>query len=156
MKKHTFEVYLAHPDAVMPLRAHDYDAGFDLCSIEKVTLNSHERKLVHTGVHVVLEPGWELQLRPRSGNALSLGLTLVNSPGTIDATYIGELKIILYNTSDSTVTLPKGAKIAQMVFKEVPEITLRRVSKLPTPEHRGHNGYGSTGLTHKKVKLKKT
>jgi len=139
-----FGVFLAHPDAKLPVKANPNDAGFDLSSIEEVKLLPGERKLVSTGVHFKLYPGWEIQVRPRSGNAAKLGLTIVNTPGTIDADYTGEVKVILLNTSPVGVELPKGAKIAQLVFQRVPNIALEQLTEMPTNEIRGTGGFGST------------
>jgi dUTP pyrophosphatase len=140
----TFGVYLAHPDAKIPTKANENDAGFDLSSVEEVELGAGERKLVSSGVHFKLTPGWEIQVRPRSGNAAKLGLSIVNTPGTIDADYTGEIKVILLNTSKETVKLPKGAKIAQLVFQRVPRVILNQLLEMPTNEVRGTNGFGST------------
>jgi len=84
MESTKFGVFLNHPDAKMPTKAHPTDAGFDLSSVEYVNLSAGERKVVATGVHLTMDVGWEAQIRPRSGNAAKLGLTIVNSPGTID------------------------------------------------------------------------
>ena len=139
-----FGVFLAHPDAKVPTKANPDDSGFDLSSVEEVKLSPGERKLVSTGVHFKLFSGWEIQVRPRSGNAVKLGLSIVNTPGTIDASYIGEIKVILLNTSKEDINLPKGAKIAQLVFQRVPNIFLEQLSEMPTNDTRGTKGFGST------------
>jgi dUTP pyrophosphatase len=139
-----FGVFLAHPDAKMQARANPNDAGWDVVSVEDIELAPHERKLVATGVHLKLKPGWEAQMRARSGNAIKLGLSLVNGIGTIDADYTGECKAILLNTGKDIVKLPKGSKIAQLVFKRVPYIELEQLSAMPTNELRGAGGFGST------------
>lgn len=144
--KVTFGVFLNHPDAKMPTKANPTDAGFDLSSVEDVSLAPGERKLVSTGVHFKLSPGWEIQVRPRSGNAAKLGLTIVNTPGTIDAGYTGEIKVILLNTSGSGVSLVKGSKIAQLVFQRVPTVELAKLNAMPTNDERGTAGFGSTGI----------
>lgn len=145
MTDEIFGVFLAHPDAQVPKKANPNDAGFDLCSTEPVYIGPGQRKVIGTGVHLKLKPGWEVQVRPRSGNAAKLGLTIVNTPGTIDADYTGEIKVILLNTTDDTlVDLPVGAKIAQLVFQRVPSITLERLSEMPTNEVRGDKGFGSS------------
>lgn len=140
----SFGVYLAHPDAKIPTKANPNDAGFDLSSVEAVTLSGGERKIVATGVHLKMCKNWEAQIRPRSGNAAKLGLTIVNTPGTIDCDYVGEIKVILLNTSKEVVELPKGAKIAQMVFKKVPPVELVQISEMPTNDLRGDKGFGSS------------
>jgi dUTP pyrophosphatase len=142
--KQEFGVFLAHPDATMPTKANPNDAGYDITSIESVSLLPGERMVVSTGIHLQLKPGWEVQIRPRSGNAAKLGLSIVNSPGTIDADYVGEIKVILLNTSKEEVLLPKGVKIAQMVFQKVPKTTLIKLNTMPTNDVRGTNGFGST------------
>lgn len=139
-----FGVYLAHPDAKMPVKNTKNDAGFDLCSVEDANLMAGHRKLVSTGVHLRMEAGWECQVRPRSGNAAKLGISIVNTPGTVDADYTGEIKVILLNTSDELVQLPKGSKIAQLVFKRVPYVVLAEIKEMPTNEIRGANGMGSS------------
>jgi len=140
-----FGVFLNHPDAKMPSKAHASDAGFDLSSTEDVYLRPGERKVIGSGVHLQMCEGWECQVRPRSGNAAKLGLTIVNTPGTCDASYVGEIKVILLNTSNEVVSLPKGAKIAQLVFQRVPLIHLHQLAQMPTNETRGVKGFGSSG-----------
>lgn len=140
-----FGVFLNHPDAKMPFKANPTDAGFDLVSIEDAILGAGERKVVGTGVHLEMEDGWEAQIRPRSGNAAKMGITIVNTPGTIDASYTGEIKVILLNTSKETVTMLKGSKIAQMVFKQVPTVTLIPMQQMPSNKIRGDKGFGSSG-----------
>ena len=141
----TFGIFLNHPDAKMPTKANPTDAGFDLVSVEDVVLGSNERKVVSTGIHLQMEDGWEAQVRPRSGNAAKLGISIVNTPGTIDASYTGEIKVILLNTSTREVSMPKGSKIAQMVFKRVPSVELKLLQAMPTNETRGNRGFGSSG-----------
>jgi dUTP pyrophosphatase len=140
----TFGVFLAHPDATMPAKANPNDAGWDVTCVEDVELAPHERKLVSTGVHLKLAPGWEAQMRARSGNAAKLGVSLVNGIGTIDADYTGECKAILLNTGTQPIKLPKGSKVAQLVFKRVPWVSLERLSEMPTNALRGAGGFGST------------
>jgi dUTP pyrophosphatase len=146
MTEATFGVYLNHPDAKMPSKANLSDAGFDLVSIEDAVLQPGSRQVVGTGVHLQMDDGWEAQVRPRSGHAAKLGISIVNSPGTIDCDFTGMIKVILLNTSNSLVTLPKGSKIAQMVFKRVPSISLKLLDSMPTNETRGSKGFGSSGI----------
>lgn len=144
-----------YPKARLPEKAHVYDAGFDLfLAFEKetdqsgyygLTIGPGDRCICHTGVHLKLMPGWEAQIRPRSGNAAKKGLTVLNTPGTIDADYTGEIMVILYNSSQDPVTLEEGDKIAQMVLKEVPITALVQLENKPTNEIRGDAGLGSTG-----------
>ena len=145
MESTKFGVFLNHPDAKMPSKAHPSDAGFDLSSVEDALLAPGDRQIVNTGIHLEMSDGWEAQIRPRSGNAAKLGITIVNTPGTIDASYVGPIKVILLNTSREQVNLPKGSKIAQMVFKRVPQVTLELLDAMPTNESRGSKGFGSSG-----------
>jgi dUTP pyrophosphatase len=142
----TFGVFLNHPDAKMPTKANYTDAGWDTISVEDTDIAPNERKIIPTGIHLKLKPGWECQIRARSGNAAKLGLMVVNGVGTIDSEYVGEVKVILYNSSKETVKLPKGSKIAQLVFKKVPWIDLKQLTEMPSNDSRGNNGFGSSGL----------
>jgi dUTP pyrophosphatase len=144
--ENTFGIFLNSPLAKMPSKAHPSDAGFDLVSIEEAILEPGDRKIVGTGVHVEMTSGWEAQIRPRSGNAAKYGISVLNTPGTIDATYRGEIKVILINLSKDKVSLPVGCKIAQMVFQRVPEVNLKQLTELSTNTDRGDKGFGSSGL----------
>lgn len=139
-----------YPESKMPERAHQTDAGWDLFAVlkdgmEKLYIAPGERHLISTGVHLKLQPGWEAQIRPRSGNALIKGLTVLNAPGTVDSSYCGEIMVILYNASDEATCIYEGDKVAQIVFKRVPTITLYELDEKPTNETRGDAGFGSTG-----------
>lgn len=134
-----------YPTARLPEKNKETDAGWDLFSVERVVIGPGKRSLVHTGIHLDLPNGWEAQIRPRSGHALKLGLTITNSPGTIDAGYTGEVCVIAQNTSDIDIILENGAKIAQMVFKEVPMVKVFELSEKPSNENRGDSGFGSSG-----------
>lgn len=134
-----------YPDAKMPERAHNTDAGYDLFSVEEFKLIPGERKVVQTGVHFKLENGWEAQIRPRSGNAAKYGLTVTNSPGTVDSMYVGPIMVILQNTGKYDVDISIGDKIAQVVFKRVPKVELSELLEKPTNESRGEKGFGSSG-----------
>ena len=132
--------------AKLPLYASSEAAGMDLCSTEEVNLQPLERKLVPTGLRIVLPQGYEAQIRPRSGLALKKGIGMVNAPGTIDSDYRGEIGVILINLSSQAVQLEKGERIAQMVVCPVSHAVLEEiddVSKHPT--NRGEGGFGSTG-----------
>ncbi|MFP4407438.1 MAG: dUTP diphosphatase [Spirochaetaceae bacterium] len=111
---------------------------------EPVELASLERALVPTGIRVELPPGYEAQIRPRSGLAAREGVTLLNTPGTIDADYRGEIKAILVNLSDSRVTITPGMRIAQMVIAPVSRARFEQVETLAETV-RGEGGFGSTG-----------
>lgn len=130
--------------AVAPSYASAGAAGLDLRSIEDVTLNPLERKLVRTGIRIALEEGFEAQVRPRSGLALKHGLALVNSPGTIDSDYRGEIGIIMINLGESVVQLSSGERIAQLVVAPVARVQVEIVDAIENTE-RGSGGFGSTG-----------
>jgi dUTP pyrophosphatase len=133
------------PDIKSPSYAHEGDAGIDLYAAETVELQPKERKLVSTGIRIQLENGFEAQVRPKSGLAVNHGITVLNTPGTIDAGYRGLIKVILFNASNEVFKIEKNMKIAQMVFNkiEVPEIEY--VNELNETK-RGEGGFGSTGL----------
>ena len=121
-------------------------AGMDLRAeiAEPVTLNSLERAVVKTGLFIELPDGYEAQIRPRSGFAAKQGVTVLNSPGTIDADYRGEIGVILVNLSKEPVTISKGDRIAQMVIARHERAEWEEVSAL-TDSQRGSGGFGSTG-----------
>ncbi|MEJ5171984.1 MAG: dUTP diphosphatase [Fimbriimonadales bacterium] len=119
-------------------------AGVDLRAAEDVTLKPMERKLVRTGLRMEIPPGYEGQIRPRSGLALRLGLGMVNSPGTIDSDYRGEIGVILVNLGSEEIRLSAGERIAQMVFAPVARAEFVPVDALH-PTARGGGGFGSTG-----------
>lgn len=137
-----------YPYAKMPHRAHTYDAGYDLFAAENepVRIGPIHRAVIHTGIHMKLRPGWEAQIRPRSGLAAKLGITVLNTPGTIDADYTGEIMVIVQNNGQEVFTVKPGDKIAQMVFKQVPVVGLHELNEKPTNEDRGEAGFGSTGV----------
>jgi len=132
-------------DAVLPSYAHEGDAGMDLYSNEDVTLLPGERALVGTGIRIALPNGFEAQVRPKSGLAAKHGITVLNTPGTIDAGYRGEVKVILINLGKEPYEVKKGKKIAQMVIKRVEKAELEVVDELPS-SHRNEGGFGSTGV----------
>lgn len=133
-------------DLPLPAYAHDGDAGVDLVNAgESLTLRPGERALVPTGLAVAVPPGYELQIRPRSGLALRHGLTVVNAPGTVDAGYRGEVGVILLNTDPgSTVTIERGERVAQAVLARCERIAWEEVASLDDTG-RGEGGFGSTG-----------
>jgi dUTP pyrophosphatase len=108
------------------------------------TLQPMERRLVPTGLALAIPPGFEAQVRPRSGLALKHGLTLPNTPATIDSDYRGELMVAMINLGTSAVTVERGTRIAQLVFQRVATVELETVDALP-PSARGAGGFGSTG-----------
>ncbi|WP_368487912.1 dUTP diphosphatase [Clostridium sp. BJN0013] len=133
-----------HEEAILPFYAHEGDAGLDLFSVEKVLIKSMERRLISTGIKIQLPPNTEGQVRPRSGLALAHGITLLNSPGTIDEGYRGEIKVLMINLGQEDFLIEKGMKIAQMVIKPVEQVLIKEVVELKNTE-RGEGGFGSTG-----------
>ena len=133
-------------DLPLPARATDHASGFDLraCVDSPVTIDPGRRALVPTGIAVALPEGWEAQVRPRSGLAVEWGLTMLNTPGTIDADYRGEVRVIAVNLGDRPVVIRRGDRIAQMVVSRVPRVSLKEVELLP-PSERGSGGFGHTG-----------
>lgn len=134
-----------HPDAVLPAYAHASDAGMDLRSVDDLVIPSRQSALVHTGLVMMLPLGYEAQVRPRSGLALKSGIFVLNSPGTIDAGYRGEIGIILANFSDEPFVVAKGDKIAQMVIAPVIQPQIEEVDEIDETD-RGAGGFGSTGV----------
>ncbi|HSE26742.1 MAG TPA: dUTP diphosphatase [Gemmatimonadales bacterium] len=128
----------------LPARQTPGAAGYDLASAEEGELQPLERRLFATGFAIALPEGWECQLRPRSGLALRHGITLPNTPATIDSDYRGELKVALVNLGAEPYRVERGMRIAQMVFARVEAPALISVKVLP-PSHRGGGGFGSTG-----------
>lgn len=129
-----------------PTYAHPGDAGADITAAESVTLAPGERALVKTGLSIALPAGFVAFVMPRSGLALKHGITLVNSPGTIDAGFRGELGVIMLNTDQSTpFHIEAGDRIAQLVIQPVVRATFVPVEELPGT-HRGAGGFGSTGV----------
>lgn len=137
---------LPHHDGLpLPTRATAGSAGYDLCCAEpEFTLEPLARRLVCTGLALAIPPGYEAQVRPRSGLALKYGLTLPNTPATIDSDYRGELMVAMINLGTEAVTVTRGTRIAQLVFQKVEEVDLVPVDTLP-PSDRGSGGFGSTG-----------
>ena len=132
-------------EAKTPEYAHVGDAGMDLFSVDEVVLNPLERKLIHTGIKIQLPSNTEAQIRPRSGLALKNGITVLNTPGTIDEGYRGEIGIVLINLSDEVFKVEKGMKIAQMVIKPTIQVEVEEVEGLDDTS-RGEGGFGSTGV----------
>lgn len=139
-----FQRLPSNPDLPLPARATPQAAGYDIRSAIEVVLNPGEIRLISTGLIMELPEGMECQVRPRSGLALKYGITLPNSPGTIDPDYRGEVKIIIQNLGSEQVTLIRGERVAQLVFSlfESPEVS--EVKELSSTD-RGEDGFGSTG-----------
>ena len=133
------------PAAQLPSYAHPGDAGMDVRSIEELTIPPGGRALVHTGLVMQLPPDAEAQVRPRSGLALKHGITVLNTPGTIDAGYRGEVGVILINLGDAPFKVEKGMKIAQLVVAPVAQAEIVEVSAVDASD-RGAGGFGSTGV----------
>ncbi|MDR1376681.1 MAG: dUTP diphosphatase, partial [Synergistaceae bacterium] len=128
----------------LPAYATSASAGVDLRSVERRVLQPGERALVSTGVSIALPLGYEAQVRPRSGLALNHGITLPNSPGTIDADYRGEIKVILLNLGDAPFAIEPGDRIAQMIVAPVSQVAWTEADVLDETE-RSTGGFGSTG-----------
>ena len=134
------------PDLPIPIRASEHAAAVDLsASVDSpVTLAPGERALIPTGIAVAIPAGWEGQVRPRSGLAARNGVSIVNAPGTIDADYRGEIKVILINLGDESFTVSRGDRVAQLLVTQVPMWEFEEVDELPATA-RGAGGFGSTG-----------
>lgn len=134
-----------HPDAILPAYAHPSDAGMDVRSVENLVIPAGKRALVHTGLVMLLPPLYEAQVRPRSGLALKHGVTVLNTPGTIDSGYRGEVGVILANFGETDFEIKTGDKIAQIVIAPVtqPEIV---ETEVVDETDRGAGGFGSTGV----------
>lgn len=134
-----------HQDAIIPKYAHgpEEDAGMDLCAVEDAVLEPNVPKAVATGLSIELPPGFEAQVRPRSGLALKFAISIPNSPGTIDPGYRGELKVILINLGKAPYSVTKGDRIAQMIVAryEAVEVVEGELSETA----RGEGGFGSSG-----------
>ncbi|MGY4720809.1 dUTP diphosphatase [Naumannella cuiyingiana] len=138
-------IRLLDPIAMVPDYARPLDAGADLVTVEDVELAPGERRLVGTGIALAIPPGWAGFVHPRSGLAARHGLSVVNTPGTIDAGYRGEIKVCLLNTDRTEpITIARGDRIAQLVVQRVGRAEFVITEELADSE-RGAGGYGSTG-----------
>lgn len=153
-------IKLLHPDAQIPKYQTAGASGMDLCALANVyqvpinpwqrdymeywTLTPGSRALFSTGISLSIPPGYEGQIRPRSGWALKDGITVLNSPGTIDSDYVGEIKVLLINLGHESVEIKRGDRIAQLVIAPVVKVELVLVDELETSA-RGDSGFGSTG-----------
>ncbi len=131
-------------NAKIPFRQTDGSSGYDLYSSEEAVVKPNEIILIPTGISIEIPLGYEAQVRPRSGLAVKKGITVLNTPGTIDADYRGEVKVILINFGKETVTLQKNERIAQLVFQKVETVNFILNEKL-TETERGIGGFGSSG-----------
>ena len=146
MTLHRLKIRKLREDAVIPRYAHgpEEDAGMDLHAVESVTLAPGETKVVPTGLTIELPPGFEAQIRPRSGLALKHSITLPNSPATIDPGYRGELRVILQNLGREPFEIRPGDRIAQMVIARYEAVEWVEGDDL-SESLRGHGGFGSSG-----------
>ena len=133
------------PTAILPAYAHPGDAGLDLCADVAASLEPGERKLIGTGISIELPPNTEAQVRPRSGLALKHGISVLNTPGTIDHGYRGEVGVILINHGTTRFDVQAGMKIAQMIIASVLTATVEEAGDL-SGTARGEGGFGSTGV----------
>lgn len=133
-------------DIELPRKMSELASGFDLyAAVEnELIMEPGARVLVPTGFAIAMPAGLEAQIRPRSGLAFKHGITCLNTPGTIDADYRGEIKVLLINLGNEPFTITRNERIAQMVFQEVPEVQLEQVDKLADTV-RGSGGFGHTG-----------
>jgi dUTP pyrophosphatase len=137
-----------HPDAVAPNYAYGLDSGFDLFSVEEIGMLPFERKLIPTGLSFDIPDGCEIQVRTKSGLAINQGLMVLNSPGTVDKGYTGEIKVILMNMNNFAVTIKKGQKVGQAVLCPVfngNKVKFAEKNELGLSD-RGDKGFGSTGI----------
>jgi len=140
--------YINTTDLKNPSYEYNSDSGFDLRSSEEIWIQAHDRKLVPTGLRFDIPSGYEIQVRSKSGLALNQGLMVLNSPGTVDSGYQGEVKVIIFNTTKDRIKIEKGQKIAQAVLCPVVNgswVDLVKVEKIEDKD-RNNNGFGSTGL----------
>lgn len=126
-------------------KAHESDACYDLQSNEYITIEPNTIELVKTGLFLELPNNWEAQIRPRCGIALKHGVTVLNTPGTIDSKYRGELAVILINHGTKPFIIEKGDRIAQIKFEKVPKVKVKKVNKIRSNTERGEKGFGSSG-----------
>ena len=150
MENMVYKVDLNYSSKEGRLLSYNYesDSGFDLYSTEQITIPAFGRALIPTGIVLDIPEGFEVQIRSKSGLALNQGLMVLNSPGTIDQGYIGEIKIILFNTNNHQVIVERGMKVAQAVLSNVVSgkfVTLNKIENVEQKE-RGSNGFGSTGI----------
>ena len=145
----TLKIKKINSDAVIPKYSYPSDSGFDLHSVESIVVPPLSRVLVPTGIKVEFDDGLELQIRPKSGLAINDGITVLNTPGTVDSGYNGEIKVIIFNTNiDLNYEIKKGQKIAQGVLCPVINgryVNIQEVEELGEKD-RGENGFGSTGI----------
>ena len=147
MKQPRVKIKKLHPDAQVPRYMTDFAAGLDIHALPQQTIHLHpgDRCLVPTGLAMDIPPGFEVQVRPRSGLAIKHGVTLVNTPGTIDADYRGEIRVIMINHGQDVFKISAGDRIAQLIVAPVCQAVLEEVDEL-TETARGSGGFGHTGM----------
>jgi dUTP pyrophosphatase len=148
MEKKVSLEYTNSSDNKEPEYAYGSDSGFDLRSTEELWVQGHDRKLIPTGLRFDIPDGYEIQVRSKSGLALNQGLMVLNSPGTVDSGYQGEIKVIIFNTTNERIKIEKGQKIAQAVLCPVVNgkwVNLVKVEEIGEKD-RNDKGFGSTGL----------
>lgn len=141
----TLKIQKLHSDAIIPAYQSEGASGFDLHALESARIGAHERGVVRTGLAVEVEHGYELQVRPRSGLALKHGISVLNTPGTIDSDYRGEVMVILINHSSEDFIIQKGDRIAQGVIQKIYQVRFEEVGELSSAK-RGKKGFGSSGV----------
>lgn len=144
IKKTTIKILKLKKDLPLPYHATPGAAGYDLTAAENTVIKAHSFGIVSTGIALELPPGIEAQIRPRSGLAFHRGIGILNSPGTIDSDYRGEIKVILFNTSDSDFIVEAGDRIAQIVFSRILPVEFKEVVRLSSTK-RNKSGFGHTG-----------
>jgi dUTP pyrophosphatase len=147
MNKQRLVITRIHDDAVLPKYAYPTDSGFDLHSVEEVIVPPLNRALIPTGIKINIPQGFEIQVRPKSGLAINFGLTVLNTPGTVDQGYTGEIKVIVFNTNQTEFKITKNMKIAQAVL--CPVVCGKNVVIVEDEVEegdRGEKGFGSTGV----------
>ena len=140
----TLAVKRLDPSVPLPVYAREGDAGLDLHAAHDLTLEPGARGVVGTGLAVAIPAGYAGLMLPRSGLALTQGLSILNTPGLVDSGYRGEMKVLLVNHGATSVTVQHGQRVAQLVIQRVEHVQLTEVSELP-PSERGTGGFGSTG-----------
>ncbi len=147
MKKVKVKIYNDSTNDI-PEYKHDGDAGMDIRCSQNIMLLPNSVTLVHTGIYMELPIGYEMQVRPKSGLALNNGISILNSPGTIDSTYRGECNVLLFNNRSIAIRINIGDRIAQLVLKEQPKCIFKEVNSINnlTITNRGSKGFGSTGI----------
>jgi len=140
----TFRIKRLSPNAKIPTRADPGSSGFDLYASEPAFISPGEKALIKTGLAMEVPYGYEVQIRPRSGLAAKNGITVLNTPGTVDASYRGEVQVVLFNTSPLLFTVEQGARIAQAVVMKLPDVEIQECSEL-SDTTRGAGGFGSSG-----------